>query len=115
MDFTHGTHAVRVGEGLSYFGNPFDGTPYVLRLYARTTDLDGTYRVSVQLPGNRIVASEPLTGTTDGWQLIELRVEPKPGDYAAFINLELNGKRGAKGEVWVDDASFQPLEAGRQP
>jgi hypothetical protein len=115
MDFTHGTHAVRVGEGLSYFGNPFDGTPHVLRLYARTADLDGIFRVSVQLPGNRIVASESLTGTTDGWQLIELRVEPKPGDYAAFINLELNGKRGAKGEVWVDDVSFQPLEAGRQP
>jgi hypothetical protein len=109
MDLTHGTHAVRVGEGLSYFGDAFDETPRVLKLYARTADLDGTFKVSVQLPDNRIVASESLTGTTDGWQLIELHIEPKPGNYAAFINLELNGKRGGKGCVWVDDVSFQPL------
>lgn len=106
MDFQHGTHTVRVGEGLSYFGTAFSGRPYVLRLYAQTVDLAGSFRVSVTLPGNRVTTSEPLTGTTADWQLIELRVEPSPGDYAAFIGLELKGDRGGKGQVWVDDVSF---------
>ena len=106
LGLQNGAIAVRVGEGLSYFGTAFDGRPYLLRLYARTADLAGTFRVSVVLPGNRVATSQPLTGSTADWQLVELRVEPKPGDYAAFINLEIAGDRGGKGQVWVDDVSF---------
>jgi hypothetical protein len=106
LDLKHGAITVKVGEGLSYFGTAFTGRPYRLRLYAKTSELAGTFRVSVVLPGNRVTTSEPLAGGTTDWRLIELRVEPKPGDYAAFINLEITGERGGKGQVWVDDASF---------
>lgn len=106
LGLENGGVTVRVGEGLSYFGRAFSGRPYRLRLYAKTADLAGTFRVSVTLPGNRTTASEPLTGTTPGWQLIELRVEPKPSDFAAFINLEISGARGGKGQAWIDDVSF---------
>lgn len=107
MDLQHGTHTVKVGEGLSYFGTAFDGTAHVLRLYVKTVDLEGTFQVSIKLPGNRVAASEPLTGSTDGWRLVELQLTPLPGDYAAFINLEMTGPRGGKGQVWIDDISFK--------
>jgi hypothetical protein len=110
LNLENGAITVKVGEGLSFFGRDFSGRPYRLRLYVKTADLDGTFRASVVLPGNRVTASEPLTGSTTDWKLVELRVEPKPGDSAAIINLDIAGARGAKGQVWVDDVSFEEVK-----
>lgn len=106
MDLQHGTHTVTVSEGLTAFGTAFDGRPRVLTLFAKAVELDGSFRVTIRLPGNRVAASPPLTGTTDGWQRIELEFAAGASDHAVAIGLEMTGTRGGKGQVWIDDASL---------
>ncbi len=61
------------------------------------------------LPGGRSVASEKMTGTSDGWKPVELRIEPKPEGYYISINLEISGERNGNGNVWVDDVYFMEV------
>ena len=113
------TRTVKTREGLSPFGRDYDGREMTVELYVKTKDLAGTFRVEVtgfaasgvdgvkwDRPARQ--SSKALTGTSDGWQRIRLKVAPKPSDPVVFISLILDGKGGDKGTVWIDDVSFMP-------
>ncbi len=109
MDAAGAQQVVTVRDGASTFGRRFDGRELVLTAWVKSEGLDGTFTVSLEsYPHPLTVTAPAITGTT-GWQRINLRIRPQPGDYYATISLVMDAKRGAKGSAWVDDLSLLPV------
>jgi len=98
-------------EGSAPFGRAFDGTPLVFRAHAKTVDLEGDFRITLHVQGGAKISSAPLSGTSDGWQAIELLFTPRAEHHTAKVSLTVSGKKGGKGAAWVDDISIRPPAA----
>ena len=108
MDAGQGKYYVAVREGLSYFGQSFDGGEMTLELYVKTQDLDGTFTVEITKPLK--LASRAFSATTPGWERIRLKLAPKPSDPWVEIHFVVNAEKGKKGSAWIDDVSFLPSQ-----
>ncbi len=109
IDAAGGARPVEVRDGASPFGRLFDGHALELNVWVRTEGLDGTFTVSLETyPKPVKVESQKFTGTTD-WTRVTLRLRPQPMDYFVNLALKIDAQRGAKGSVWVDDVSLQPV------
>jgi len=113
MEEKNGSRAVMVREGCSYFGADFDGRPCLLRMYVKGENLKGSFQAKAErMPepkdGTGVFVSAPVTGTTAGWQLVEVPCQPRPGDIALKITLMLKAEKEGTGTVWVDDITLAP-------
>ena len=106
VDARQEKYRVEVHEGLSLFGRGFDGREMTLELYVKTLGLDGAFTVEVDRPAKLV--SRTFSGTTETWDLVRLKLAPKPSDPCVEIHFVLDAENGKTGSVWIDDISFLP-------
>jgi len=107
MDPANGSRLIRIEDGLSPFGRAFDGREMKLKLYVKTENLDGSFKVDIIKPEK--ISSKEFKGTSDGWKLVELNITPKPSDPNVMIHFVFDSNKNNTGKVWIDDVSFLPV------